>query len=439
MAAGEIARGTLVVAQSTASADTAIKAARSDIARFEAQAKGMRPGASGAKRTLKLLKLTEGRLNGSRNKSHPSWIETQIRLQALKARLTALAAGKTPGAARAAAPAKQAPAPAKSAQPAAPKQAAPAAGGGPADPNVERAARELKLIDRQIADLRPNDRKTGMRFHKDLGRIAKALNAAPDKKHLVWRATVKDYRRINTHIVTTLMQGINAELDQVAKRQDDMSELDLLSKSKSDRAKAELGRTWTAAAALGAPKHPDVKSFIETFKAMEARLNQRINAAIAQHEKLGDVRARVAEIDKRQKTFRVPQPLRDPITEDAVKAYAARIKTVKAESQKDLAYLQRINGKTPLVSSKVMGRLLHWVGAKPADADKSAAQSTQTIDAWVETSMGQADFLATTDINDSGHVANRLLGGERPQSTLKEMDDGLARVKTAAAFDAAME
>ncbi len=48
MAAGEIARGTLVVAQSTASADTAIKAARSDIARFEAQAKGMRPGASGA-------------------------------------------------------------------------------------------------------------------------------------------------------------------------------------------------------------------------------------------------------------------------------------------------------------------------------------------------------------------------------------------------------
>ncbi len=435
--AADAASRPLVVAQATAPADTAIKAVQGDLARFEKQAANMRPGASGAKRTLKLLRLTEGRLNGSRNKSHPSWVEANDRLQALKARLVALAEGRTPGAAPAKTAAPETAAP-KTAAPkaSAPAQAAPAATGpGPADPNVERAGRELKLIDRQVAGLRPGDRRGGMRFLKDLGRIAKALNAAPDKKHPVWQGTVADYRRVNGHIVATLMQGIGAELAKIAKRQDALSELDLLFKSKSDEAKAELERNWQAASALGAPKHPDVQRYVATFKGTENKLLDRINAAVKEHQKLGDVQARVAEIEKRQRAQPVPTNLNPPFSEASINDYVAKVRTATEGTAEDFAYLKRIQGKTPLISTQALNRLLRAVGGKPGDVARSVQHSVERVDAWVEVPFQQVDFLADTDVNDPHHVANRLLGDGRPESTLKQMEEGVARVALAAAFD----
>jgi hypothetical protein len=512
-------KGLVRLAQATAPADNYIKAAIGDLDRLEKQAAGMKPGASGAKRTLKLLGLTEQRLNGSANKAHPSWLETNQRLQALKRRLTDLAAGKSPGAAPATA---GQPAPAKSAAPAGgapadpklaaamaeirrldaaveqmapgdkvkgrqyinelnrvaaslkayPNQkdpdwakaakaynalnqkvaakanaAAPAGtqpaqsgggGTGPGDPNVARAGRELDMIDRQVKNLRPADKRGGMRFHKDLGRIAKVLNGAPDKAHPVWKDTVAKFRRINDHIVTTLMQGINSELEKTAKRHDGLSNLDLLTKSKSDAAKAELKRLWDDAAALGAPKHALVQKFIAASRAADEKLVARINAAIAAHGKLGDVKARVDAIEARGKSLRVPQPLRAPFTAEQIGAYTATLQKVEKASAEDLAYLKQIQGRTPLIASQRLSRLLHWVGEKPGKARQSAAQTVQAVDAWAVGGIQQADFLATTDINDRGHVANRLLGAGQREETVAQLRDGARRIETAAALDQAM-
>ncbi|MDP6709174.1 MAG: hypothetical protein QF893_22770 [Alphaproteobacteria bacterium] len=507
------------LAQATAPADNAIKAAIADIARFEKQAATMRPGASGAKRTLKLLGLTEQRLNGSANKSHPSWVETNQRLQTLKQRLTDLAAGKRPGAAPAAA---SQPAPVKPAAPvggapsdpklaqamseirrigaavdqmapgdkakgrqhigelnkvaaslkaypdqkspdwikaakaynalnqkiaakanaAAPAGTKPAQSGGggaaPADPNVERAGRELDMIDRQVKNLRPGDRRGGMRFHKDLGRIAKVLNGAQDKAHPVWKDTVATFRRINDHIVTTLMQGINADLAKTAKRHDGLSELELLMKTKSDAARAELKYLWDAAAALGAPKHAEVQKFIAASRAADEKLVARINAAIEEHKKLGDVKARVDAIEARGKSLRVPQPLREPFTAEQIRGYAETLQKVEKASAEDVAYLKLIKGRTPLIASQRLSRLTYWIGEKPGKAKESAARTVQAVDAWSVNAIQQAEFLATTDVNDRDHVANRLLGAEQRDKTLKQLREGVTRIETAAVLDQAM-
>ncbi len=512
------------LAQASAAADNNIKSANSDLDRLEKQAKGLRPGASGAKRVLKLLGLTQGRLNSSPNKNHPSWVQANERLGMLKNRLLELAAGRNPDAAPAAAttpapttpdakPVKPETPPGSSLNPrlaratselnrintafqamppgdkvtgsrlindmnkvaaelkaypnrrdpnwvraaqnynvlnkkivaranAAPTGGQPAQSASgdqtPADPNVERAARELALIDRQVKNLRPADQRGGMRFHKDLGRIAKVLNQAANKAHPTWKSTVAEFRRINDHIITTLMRDINAKVIAHSKKIDTMSELELLTKKTSDQARSELQKIWNAAAAFGAPKHRDVQTFIATHRAADLKLVNRINAAIAEHNKLGDVKAKVNNIEQRMKSLPVPQPLRAPFDADGIKAYAMAIKKAQEASVEDVAYLKRISGKTPLIASQRLGRLLHWVGRKPDEVQKSAAQTVQAVDAWVNAGIGTSDFLATTDINDRGHVANRLLGPGQHENTLKKLEDAAARMETAQVLDQAI-
>lgn len=88
-------------------ADSQIKGALVDIARFEQQAAGLTAArASNIKRTLKLLKLTRQRLDSSTNQSHESWQEADRRYNTLEASLQALMAG---GAAPAATNPAQAP------------------------------------------------------------------------------------------------------------------------------------------------------------------------------------------------------------------------------------------------------------------------------------------------------------------------------------------
>ena len=71
--------------ESTEPADNYIKVVYADLDRYGEQYAGLNPGQNGyAKRILKLLEQTEGRLSSSSNKDHASWIEADGRLQALK-------------------------------------------------------------------------------------------------------------------------------------------------------------------------------------------------------------------------------------------------------------------------------------------------------------------------------------------------------------------
>lgn len=75
-------------------ADSNIAGAVADLDRFEGQlASGGTVSKSTANRTLKLLKLTRQRLDGSDNKADPSWTEADARLEALAGQLKAVLEG----------------------------------------------------------------------------------------------------------------------------------------------------------------------------------------------------------------------------------------------------------------------------------------------------------------------------------------------------------
>lgn len=77
-----------VSANAAEPADAQIKSALADIQKFEAQFAGnSSPNPATVNRTLKLLALTRERLDGSPNRDHASWIETDARLKTLVSRL----------------------------------------------------------------------------------------------------------------------------------------------------------------------------------------------------------------------------------------------------------------------------------------------------------------------------------------------------------------
>ncbi len=76
-------------------ADSKIRAAVADLKRYEAEASRLSPSRkASAKRLLKLLDLTAGRLKESKKKKHPSWVAANKRLAALRRNLRRLVSGK---------------------------------------------------------------------------------------------------------------------------------------------------------------------------------------------------------------------------------------------------------------------------------------------------------------------------------------------------------
>jgi hypothetical protein len=201
----------------TAPADSAIKNAMIDLDRYEKQAASMRPGqGSSAKRMLKLLRLTESRLGGSRNKEHPSWLAANDRLQTLKQKLTALAAGKPPAAKPATAQPKPAPAPSQpakpaTAQPKAPAKPAPAAAqpAKPAQPaasesnvsdaseqRMKNALKRMRELEVSAEQVKPGMSGPALSIVKQLNALAKGLVRDEDQKHPRWSELVKRYQTL---------------------------------------------------------------------------------------------------------------------------------------------------------------------------------------------------------------------------------------------------
>ena len=82
---------TALTAHAAEPADSTIKNALADIARFEQQAQGLTPArAANAKRILRLLEVSHERLQSSSHQSDPSWQEADQRFTALKTQLQQL-------------------------------------------------------------------------------------------------------------------------------------------------------------------------------------------------------------------------------------------------------------------------------------------------------------------------------------------------------------
>lgn len=167
----------------TPPADNQIKSAQADIARFEQQASEFSAASSKSsiRRMLKLMKITRQRLEGSANKSHPSWREADQQFIALQARLQAFIDGD-----RAPQPAS-----AGSSRPATPPAAIKAASGkqlvSGQRVQVKKLARDINNARQTIDNTGPSPMQDGRvvaRYNKALKKYANALSRykgfAPD-------------------------------------------------------------------------------------------------------------------------------------------------------------------------------------------------------------------------------------------------------------------
>ncbi len=181
-------------AEAPAPANSQIQAVYDDLARFEQQAQGA--SKSSANRILKLLKLTEGRLQGAPDQGDPSWQAAAERLATLKERLGNVVAGK--------------PAPAQAASPAAPAgdtptiEAAPSLEAPPAiasgDPVVSAAAADIARLSGLTDQLAPGDKATAKQYLDELQAVGNQLRGVATKD-AAWSEAATAYNALQKRIV----------------------------------------------------------------------------------------------------------------------------------------------------------------------------------------------------------------------------------------------
>ncbi len=315
---------------------------------------------------------------------------------------------------------------------------APAAeGGNEADNNaIARAERELSMIERQMSDVGKADR-----FLRDLSRIAQELDGVEDKTTAQWTAFAEHFGAVRTAIVdgvaATLIDDLNKTIDMINRLQP----LQYLVAEDVEAVRKRLTGVNEAAGALQSNDLPSVQKVLVNFARIAKAFEERVQEAEAEHAQLGDVDAELAAIDQRVRTMRVPQALTADAGEAAIRAFAEAAAAVRDHVDTDLAYLQSVQGKTPLTVDQGnayrynMNELSH---ARPQALDKALADSAFAVDAHVERFVSTVSWVEETDPADRDHMANRLLGEGQYEETLANIESGLAAVEMAAAFDAAI-
>ncbi len=174
-------------------ANSQIQAVYDDLARFEQQAVGA--SRSSANRILKLMKLTEGRLQGAPDQGDPSWQAASQRLATLRQQLDDIAAGR-PAAAEAPAPTPATETPAVEATPA----IEPAPPLVSSDPVVAAAASDLARISTLVDAMAPGDKVTAKQYLNDLGEIGNKLRGVGNKDQ-AWADTAKAFNALQSRVV----------------------------------------------------------------------------------------------------------------------------------------------------------------------------------------------------------------------------------------------
>ncbi|MEQ9639789.1 MAG: hypothetical protein RIM84_07150 [Alphaproteobacteria bacterium] len=175
-------------AQMPPPADSNIKSVYADLDKYEGQIQSNQ-SKSTAKRVLRLLSITDGRLRSSKNQSDASWVAAEQRLAALQEKLNAIIEGRP--AAQQAAPAK--PAPAQQAAPA----AAPVQSG---DPKVQAAAAEIARISGLVDQMQPGDKANGQKYLNDLKAVGNQLRGI-GTKDAAWNQAAQNYNALQKRIL----------------------------------------------------------------------------------------------------------------------------------------------------------------------------------------------------------------------------------------------
>ena len=375
-------------------ADPALAAAQQDLARIGGALDAMPAGDKAQlKRYRDDLNAVAARLKQMPNKRDPAWAAAAQSYNTLNQRMNAMVAAAQQGGVQN------------------PRAAAPAQ--NKSDPNVARAEREIGLIQRQLGTMRPGDQRLAERFLKDLDRIDAQLAAVADKSQPAWVKVKAQHAQVRTAIVDGVVTSLTAELRKIVDRVNRLQPLQYLVAKDVASVRGGLAGIQERAEALTSPENPNVQALMKGIADIGAAFEGRVQKAEAEHGKLGDVAGQLAAVDQRVRRLRVPRPLNADASEADIRDFAAAVQAVKAHIGRDLAYLNAIEGKTPLtVEQRNKFRFAKNELGLPnrVRSTRAMAQSTHAVDARVGAHEDILAFTTTTEPLNPDHMANRLLG-----------------------------
>ncbi len=418
-------------------ADSHIKGALFDIERAEKQVPSLTPSRkANIKRMQNALEMTEERLAASSNQDHPSWIEANERLQALKSQLAELAGGgsgttaATGGTAGGSTGASSGSG-TTSSQAAQPAQPA-------TDPTLRRLQSELNMIGRQVGNLKPGDHGVATRHVTDTMRVGQELAAYPNRQDPAWQEAVQLYSQINNHLINVMAPSWQQTLMGTAETIGEMQPLDYMDAGKVDYVRQSLNGLFNEMQYFQNPQNPVIAETTQALIQVGTEFEKRVEQAAAQQSELGDYAGEIEAILVRAQAVEVPKALTTPVGEDEVRAYTGSIAAIRSQIEQDLAYLEGIEGKAPLTVEQRndFGRARNELAySTPDEIERSLYQSDYAIDAWVTDRERIMNQLAAVDPHDSNDQANRLLGEGAFEENLAWLNEGLTAAKVAAVYD----
>jgi hypothetical protein len=402
-------------------ADPAIESVQKELTRIGAEVEKMEPDNKALLKRYRIqLNQVAEKLKKIGGQSHPSYVEAVKGYNTLNQKLNAMIAAVQGGGAT--------------------SGTASSDDGAPADPSIGRAERELGMIQAQMRNMRANDKRLIERFVRDLARIDAEL-AAADQSHPSWAEVKAQHSAIVGTLLDAQAGTLTAELQRVIDQVNQFQPLQFLIAADVNGIRQAFGNIRGQADELQSPDHPSIATLLGNVTSVSNAFEERVQAAETEHAKLGDVYGLLAAVDERVRFLDVPRAIQAGAPEEEIRAYAEGIAKVVAHVQQDLAYLESVEGKTPLTvdQGNNFRRGLHVLRhEKPQQLNQSVEQSMYAVDTHVEASLDTLAFLASTEPTDINHQMNRLLGEGQYQDNRQNLVDGLGRVALAMAFDTAI-
>ncbi|MFK7964864.1 MAG: hypothetical protein AB8C46_12955 [Burkholderiaceae bacterium] len=360
-------------------ADSQIKGALGDIARFEQQATGLTSSrASNIKRTLKLMKLTRQRLDSSPNQSHPSWQEADRRYKALEASLQSLLAGGS-----------------------APKQATTnAAGSSTAASAASGAAATQPSAAKQTSEGR--QLVSGQRVQ--VKKLARDITHSKNDIVTTGPSPMQDSRVVGQY---------NKRLKRYA---------DALSRYK------------------GYAKDPDIGAAVGAYQALVSAVKQEYERAKAQLAKVGNAQARLAAANQKLRDHAPPGNLLVPFTDDQARQWANSLAATRKAASEVVSEVQAI---TPIAylpedaqySLQKANSLMRYAQDTLRKLNESVvAGANQLKHGFTFAEKHEMPFLRDLDPNDEHQKANLFLSEGAEANVYSRIDKQRVNTESYAAF-----
>ncbi|MDQ8184693.1 hypothetical protein [Pelagicoccus sp. SDUM812002] len=288
------------------------------------------------------------------------------------------------------------------------------------DPRIAQIATRLATFQTKLDAMSAGDVTTGQRHLDDLGKLAAEINAVTTKSHSSYSAVVQQYNTINNALAAKANQqpgstpqalppGANPNAEPLLSYQlstykrlarqaqgtvdaiNSADEAEVLQPGFKDRFLSSVRNYQSQLQKINRPDHPDVARLIVQVESIETLLNQRGELAGQSKQALGNYEAKLAEIDNRSREERPPPALQSPLDSERVEDFIARIQKVKSDSEKDLAYLQTLEGSS--FAPENLNSRIYWQRDRLRTVSENLGQTMRDVTAMLGHERTTMDFF----------------------------------------------